>query len=338
MTKKRILSGITPSGDGMLHIGNYLGAVRQFLEFQKKYDCFYFIADLHGLTTVQDKKRMQKNVENLVLNYLGLGIDPKKVTFYRQSDIPEHTELQSILNNITSLSLIKRCHAYRDKLQKGEGEESVNMGLFCYPILMAADILLYKPDLIPVGKDQKQHVEITRDIAQRFNKIYGKVFKLPQAYIPEEVAVIIGTDGKRKMSKSLGNYVGIFEKEEEIKKQVMNCFTDPRRIHADDPGHVEGNPVFVYHRLLNDDKKEVTDLEERYKKGQVGDIEVKEKLFAALMRKFGPARKRYQELKKSPATVKKILKEGTLKARKIAAATMVEVREAIGIKNKYSFK
>lgn len=338
MTKKRILSGITPSGDGMLHIGNYLGAVRQFLEFQKKYDCFYFIADLHALTTVQTKERMQQNVENLVLNYLALGINPEKVTFYRQSDISKHTELQSILNNVAPLGLIRRCHAYKDKLQKDEGEEEVNMGLFCYPILMAADILLYKPDLIPVGKDQQQHVEITRDIAQRFNKIYGKVFKLPKAYIPEEVAVIIGTDGQRKMSKSLGNYIGIFESEEEIKKQVMDCFTDPKRIHVDDPGHVEGNPVFVYHRLLNDNKKEVADLEERYKKGRIGDVEVKEKLFVALMRKFGPARKKYQELKASPETVRNILKEGTLKAKKIAETTIKEVKEAIGIKNKYSFE
>lgn len=335
--KKRILSGIAPSGDGMLHIGNYLGAVQQFLAFQKKYDCFYFIADLHGLTTIQNKKKMQKNVENLVLNYLALGIDPEKVTFYRQSDLPEHTELQSILNNVTPLGLIKRCHAYKDKLQKGASEESINMGLFCYPILMAADILLYKPDLVPVGKDQKQHVEITRDIAQRFNNTFGKVFKLPEVYIPEEVAVIVGTDGKRKMSKSLGNYIGIFESEENIKKQVMGCFTDPKRIHSDEPGTIEGNPVFLYHRLLNNNKEEVADLEKKYKKGKVGDVEVKEKLFRALMKKFGLARKRYEELQKSSEKVRKILKKGAGKAKKIGSVTMEEVREAVGLKNEYSF-
>ena len=321
----------------MLHIGNYLGAVRQFLEFQKKYDCFYFVADLHGLTTIQDKKKMQENVESLVLNYLALGIDPEKSTFYRQSDLTEHTELQSILNNVTPLGLIKRCHAYKDKLQKGVSEENINMGLFCYPILMAADILLYKPDLVPVGKDQKQHVEITRDIASRFNKIFGKVFKLPKAYIPKEVAVIVGTDGKRKMSKSLGNYIGIFESEENIKKQVMGCFTDPKRVHGDEPGRVSGNPVFLYHRLLNENKAEVKDLEERYKKGRVGDVEVKEKLFKAIMKKFGPARERYSVLKKSPDKVRKILKRGAGKAGRIGKKTMREVGEAVGLKNKYSF-
>jgi len=322
----------------MLHIGNYLGAVRQFLEFQKKYDCFYFVADLHGLTTVQDKKKMQRNVENLVLNYLALGIDPEKSTFYRQSDLPEHTELQSILNNVTPLGLIKRCHAYKDKLQKGESEESINMGLFCYPILMAADILLYKPDLVPVGKDQKQHVEIARDIAQRFNSTFGKVFKLPKAYIPEEVAVIVGTDGKRKMSKSLGNYISIFGSEKDIKEQVMGCFTDPKRIHGDEPGTVAGNPVFLYHQLLNDNKEEVKDLQERYKKGKVGDVEVKEKLFAALMRKFGPARERYEELKKSPEKVREILRKGAEKVRKVGRKMMEEVRETVGLRNKYSPK
>jgi len=334
--RKRILSGIASSGDGMLHIGNYLGAVRQFLAFQKKYDCFYFVADLHGLTTVQDKEKMQRNVENLVLNYLALGIDPKKSTFYRQSDLPEHTELQSILNNVAPLGLIKRCHAYKDKLQKGASEESINMGLFSYPILMAADILLYKPDLVPVGKDQKQHVEIARDIAQRFNSTFGKIFKLPKVYIPKEVAVIVGTDGKRKMSKSLGNYISIFGSEDAIKKQVMGCFTDPKRIHGDEPGAVAGNPVFLYHRLLNDNKEEVSDLQERYKKGKVGDVEVKEKLFAALMRKFGPARKRYEELKKSPEKVREILKKGAEKARKVGKKTIEEVRRAVGLVNRYS--
>lgn len=333
-----ILTGITPSGSGEVHIGNYFGTVEPFLDMAKKAEkVYFFMADLHALTTVQNKKEMQRNVENLILSYLAFGIDTNKVVFYRQSDIGLHPELQTILNNVTPLGLIKRCHAYKDKLQKGINEEEVNMGLFCYPILMAADILLYKPDYIPVGKDQKQHVEITRDIVERFNKIYGQVFKIPEAYIRQEVAAIVGTDGKRKMSKSLGNYIGVFEDEEKIKKEIMDCFTDPTRIHPTSPGHIEGNPVFVYHRLINDNKEEVKDLEERYKKGKVGDIEVKEKLFKALLNKFKTQRARYQELKKNPEEIKRILKEGAEKARKVASETLKQVREAIGIKNKYSF-
>lgn len=339
--KYTILTGITPSGSGEVHIGNYFGVVLPFLEMAKKAErIFFFIADLHALTTVQNKEELKKNIENLVLSYLSflsLEADFNEVIFYRQSDIPEHCILQTILNNVTPLGLIKRCHAYKDKLQKGVGEEDINMGLFNYPILMAADILLYKPDYIPVGQDQKQHLEITRDIAQRFNKIYGPVFKLPEAYIRPEIAAIIGTDGKRKMSKSLGNYIGIFEKEKIIRKEIMNCYTDPTRIHPTDPGHTEGNPLFIYHRLINENKAEVKDLEERYKKGQVGDVEVKERLFKALIKRFKVYRQKHQELRKNPGKIRKILKEGAEKARLIASQTLKEVREAIGIKNKYSF-
>src|SRR5574341_1595961 len=195
---KRIVSGITPSGDGSLHIGNYLGAVKQFIEMAKSHDCFLFVADLHALTTIQNKEQLQKNIETLILNELALlmgelGEELPNVTFFRQSDVPMHAKLQSILNNVTPLGLLKRAHAYKDKLQKDVMEDEINVGLFSYPMLMAADILLYKHDLVPVGKDQKQHIEITRDIAGRFNKIYKtKVFKLPDPHIPEDVAVIFG--------------------------------------------------------------------------------------------------------------------------------------------------
>lgn len=338
--KYTILTGITPSGLGEVHIGNYFGAVLPFLQMAKKADkVFFFIADLHALTTVQNKEELKRNIENLVLSYLSflsLEADFNKVIFYRQSDISEHCVLQTILNNVTPLGLIKRCHAYKDKLQKGVKEEEINMGLFNYPILMAADILLYKPDYVPVGQDQKQHLEITRDIAQRFNKIYGPVFKLPEAYIRPEVAAIIGTDGKRKMSKSLGNYIGIFEGKEVIKREIMNCYTDPTRIHPTDPGHIEGNPLFVYHNLINENKAEVKDLEERYKKGKVGDVEVKEKLYQALIKKFQPYRQKHQELRQNPEKIRQILKEGAEKAEIIAQKTLKEVFEALGIKNKYT--
>jgi len=336
--KYSILTGITPSGSGEIHVGNYFGAVMPFLELQKKSDkVYFFMADLHALTTVQDKKQMQSNVENQILSYLACGVDPEKVVFYRQSDIPQHTELQSILNNVTPLGLVKRCHAYKDKLQKGFDEEKINMGLFSYPILMAADILMYDPDYIPVGDDQKQHIEVTRDIAERFNKIYGKTFKLPDIYNVKETARIVGTDGKRKMSKSLGNYISVLEDEEIVKKQIMGCFTDPNRKKATDLGKVEGNPVFIYHDLINENKKEVEDLKKRYRAGKVGDVEVKEKLFKALMKRFKAERERYQELRNNPEKVKEILKKGSEIARKQAAEKMTSVREKIGITNKYSF-
>src|SRR3989344_5857168 len=343
---KRFLSGITPSGDGSLHIGNYLGAVRQFIELARANECFLMVADLHALTTIQDKKQLSHNIETLVLNELALlrGFlteeEFKKIIFFRQSDVAEHTELQSILNNVTPLGLIKRAHAYKDKLQGEVSEEDVNMGLFCYPILMAADILLYKPDLVPVGKDQKQHVEITRDIAGRFNKIYSPVFKLPEPYIPEEVAVVLGTDGKRKMSKSLGNIISIFDDEEIIRKQVNGTYTDPTRIHATDPGHVEGNMVFHYLDFFGNPSAggaKTDELKELYTAGKVSDVEVKNYLYECLMETFAPARKKYQELKENPETVKQILETGAAKVRAVSAVTMKEVRDASGLTDQYSF-
>ncbi len=340
---KRILSGITPSGDGTLHIGNYLGAVKQFIEMARMNECFLFVADLHALTTIQNKGQLQKNVESLILNELALlkgFLTPKKfdrLVFFRQSDIAGiHPELQTILNNVTPLGLIKRAHAYKDKLGKNMVEDDVNMGLFCYPVLMAADILMYKPDLVPVGKDQKQHVEITRDIAERFNKVFNKqIFPLPDPYIPENVATIMGTDGKRKMSKSLGNIISIFEPEEIIHKQVMSTYTDPTRLHATDPGHVEGNMVFTYLDFFGE-KDKVDQMKLSYTKGQIADIEVKEYLYQSLIKFFAPARKRYEELKNNPELVKEILGRGAEKAKRVAGQTMKEVRETIGLVNAYS--
>ncbi|MBI4990811.1 tryptophan--tRNA ligase [Candidatus Gottesmanbacteria bacterium] len=335
--KSRILSGIAPSGDGTLHIGNYLGAVKQFKEFAKNNECFLFIADLHALTTIQDRAILQKNTETLILNELALLGDLTNITFFRQSDVPMHTELQSILNNVTPLGLLRRAHAYKDKLEKDLPEEEINLGLFNYPILMAADILLYKPNFVPVGKDQKQHVEICRDIAERFNKTFKKkVFPLPEPYIPEEVAVVMGTDGKRKMSKSLGNIISIFDEESVIRKQVMSTYTDPTRIHPTDPGHIEGNMVFSYLDFFGD-KRQVDSLKEKYKKGKVSDVEVKNYLFESLMRTFKEARARYRELSANPDMVKKILKDGAQKAHEVASQTMAEVRDTTGLTNQYSF-
>ena len=340
---KRFLSGITPSGDGSLHIGNFLGAVRQFIEMAKTNETYLMVADLHGLTTIQDKGQLKHNIETLILNELALlkGFLTKeefdKIVFFRQSDVPLHTEGQSILNNITPLGLLKRAHAYKDKLQKDVLEDDINVGLFSYPMLMASDILLYQPDFVPVGKDQKQHIEITRDIADRFNKIYKKqVFKLPEPYIPEEVAVVLGTDGQRKMSKSIGNIIALFESEEVIRKQVNGTFTDPTRKHVTDKGHIEGNMVFVYLDFFGD-KNKVDDLKSAYIKGEVSDVEVKEYLFESLLTFFAPARAAYEELKANPAQVTQILQRGQAGAMAIATKTMQSARDAMGLTTQYSF-
>ena len=332
--KKRILSGITPSGN-QLHIGNYFGAVEPQIALQDTHDTHYFVADLHALTTVHDRDQLEKNITGVVLDYLSLGLDPTKCVFFRQSDVPEHSQLAVVLANYISYGQMKRMHAYKDKLQTGTSEESINMGLFNYPILMAADILLYKPYGVPVGEDQRQHIELTRDIAENFNKTYKtSTFPLPEPLISREMGRIVGTDGQRKMSKSLGNIIGIFDGEKVIEKQIMGCFTDPNRLKATDPGRVEGNPVFIYHDLINDNKEEVEELKARYRAGTVGDVEVKRKLIEAHKRKFGEARARREVLVQDVDIVKKILAEGAEKAGKFARETLSEVYKVIGEINK----
>jgi len=334
--KKVILSGITPSGSA-LHIGNFFGAVKPQIELQdnQDYQTFYFVADLHALTTVQDKKRLAENITGVVLDYLALGLDPKKCVFFRQSDVKAHSQLAVVLANYISYGQMKRMHAFKDKLQKGSSTESINMGLFNYPILMAADILLYKPFGIPVGEDQRQHVELARDIAQNFNKAYQQeVFPLPEPLISKELGKIVGTDGERKMSKSLNNVIGIFDEQKVISKQIMSCFTDPNRQKATDPGKVEGNPIFIYHDLINSDKKEVEDLKKRYTLGQVGDVEVKQKLILAHQKLFGQSRQRRQQLASNLEFVQEILAQGASQADQVANQTLSQVYQTIGIDNK----
>ncbi|RJR29441.1 tryptophan--tRNA ligase [Candidatus Microgenomates bacterium] len=337
MSKQRILSGITPSGSA-LHIGNYFGAVKPQIELQdKEYETYYFIADLHALTTVQDKETLEKNILNVVLDYLSLGLNPEKSVFFRQSDNPDHSLLAVVLANFISYGQMQRMHAFKDKLQVGASEESINMGLFNYPILMAADILAYKPFGVPVGEDQRQHIELTRDIAERFNKSYkNEVFPLPEPLISKERGKIIGTDGKRKMSKSLGNTIGIFDDEDIIKKQIMSAYTDPNRKKVTDSGKIEGNTVFAYHDLLNSNSGQVSELKEKYKQGRIGDVEVKNLLFEAHMRYFKEAREKRKMFETNIDEVKKILKNGAIKAQKATSETISEVYEAIGINNTLS--
>ncbi len=328
---KRILSGITPSGS-KLHIGNYFGAVKPQIDFQDSdHQTLYFVSDLHALTTVKDKTILEDNIRNVILDYLALGIDPEKTIFFRQSDVSEHSELAIVLANYISFAQMQRMHAYKDKLSKG-ADVNINMGLFNYPILMAADILLYQVDGVPVGEDQRQHIELARDIAENFNKVVKKdFFKKPEPIISKDLGKVIGTDGKRKMSKSLGNIIGIFDDEKVIKKQIMSCFTDPNRIKATDPGVVEGNPVFIFHDLLNQNKEEVADLKARYLKGTVGDVEVKEKLFNAHLEYFKEERALRKNLENDPELIKKILESGKNRAKEIAEKTIKEVYEIVGL-------
>ncbi len=332
---KRVLSGITPSGN-TLHLGNYAGAVKpQFDLLEEGVKSFYFVADLHALTTIQDREKLENCIISNVFDYVALGLDPEKGVYFRQSDVPEHSMLSVVLANYIPFGLANRMHAFKDKLAKGVSKESINMGLFNYPILMAADILLYRPDGVPVGEDQRQHVEFARETARYFNKAHGDFFPIPNALIRSgNTSKVIGTDGERKMSKSLGNVINIFDDEEVIRKQIMGSYTDPNRKHANDPGKVEGNPVFIYHDIINDDKEEVEELKGRYREGKVGDIEVKERLFEAHRRKFSEARKKRKDLENNIELAKKILKNGAEKAKLVAQKTIAEVYELVGISNK----
>lgn len=329
---KIVLTGVTPSGNG-LHIGNYFGALKPLVERGRAGEqVFCFVSDLHALTTIKDKKVLEENIRNVVVSYLACGVDEENFVFFRQSQVPQHCELATILSNYVGMGQMKRMHAYKDKLEKGAETENINMGLFNYPILMAADILLYNADEVPVGKDQKQHVEIARDIAENFNKTTKKtVFKLPEPVIDEGVGKIVGTDGERKMSKSLNNVIGIFDDYEVIEKQIMKCYTDAERVHADDPGRVEGNPVFVYHDLWNEDKEVVAELKRRYQAGEVGDVEVKAALVAAHKKYFAPLREKKAYYDAHPEEVEKILERGRARATIKAMAGLAAAQKAVGL-------
>ncbi len=332
MTTKTILTGVTPSGNA-LHIGNYFGALKPLVDLGLAGNqVICFVSDLHALTTVQDKKTLENNIRQVVVSYLACGVDAANFIFFRQSQVPQHCELETILTNFVGFGQMKRMHAYKDKLEKGADGENINMGLFNYPILMAADILLYNPDGVPVGKDQKQHVEVTRDIAENFNKAVKKdIFKLPEPMIDENMGKIVGTDGERKMSKSLNNIIGIFEDYEVIEKQIMKCFTDAGRIHADDPGKVEGNPIFAYHDLWNENKEEVVELKKRYQEGKVSDVEVKQALLKAHQKYFAPLREKKAFYDEHPEEVEKVLARGRALATLKADVTLTAAKKALGL-------
>ena len=321
--KKRVLSGIQPSGN--LHIGNYFGMIKRMIEYQDSSDLFCFIANLHSLTTMTDHENLKKLTLDAAMDMLALGLDPDKCYFWVQSDVPETTELAWILSCITPMGLMERAHSYKDKIAKGI---QPNLGLFNYPILMAADILINQADIVPVGQDQKQHLEMARDIAIKFNNTFGDVFKIPEPEIPKEIAVIPGVDGQ-KMSKSYNNIIPIFADESIIKKAVMSIVTDSKGVdESKDPG---GNTIYELYKLFAD-KKESDELANRFRKGGIGYGDAKRMLLDKISETFKPFQEKRQYLEKNPKEVEKILADGAEKVSKISHDTMQKVRSVTGLK------
>jgi len=328
--RKRLLTGDRPTG--RLHLGHYVGSLKNRVKLQDEYETYLLVADLHMLTTKPDKESIAQVLENargMVLDNLAAGIDPKKVTIYLQSAVQEVYELNLLFEMLVTVNRLSRLPSLKDMARAAHITE-MPFGLLGYPVMQAADILLPKAHVVPVGKDNAAHVEITREIAGRFNRLYGEVFPEPELLLGE-VPTLVGTDGKQKMSKSLDNAIFLSDEPAVVEKKVRSMYTDPKRVHADIPGTVEGNPVFIYHDTFNDDRAEVSDLKERYQKGAVGDAEVKTKLSAAINRFLAPMRERSARYAGEKGLVDKILVEGTERMREVAKATMKEVRSAMGI-------
>ena len=319
----RVLSGIQPSGT--LHIGNYFAMMQPMIRFQQEHQLFCFIVNYHALTTVSDGPRLRQGTLDAALDFLALGLDPERAYFYVQADVPEVCELTWVLNNHTPVGLLERAHSYKDKLAKGFTPHN---GLFSYPVLMAADILLYQANVVPVGKDQKQHLEITRDIALRFNNAYGETFVVPEPWIDEHTAVVPGIDGQ-KMSKSYGNTLEIFGDEKDLKKKVMSIVTDSTPL--EDPKDPDKCNVFALISLfLSDSEKK--DLAQRYRAGGLGYGTVKKELFSRMWEYFAPFRARRAQLAADLGEVRRIMRMGADKARAVAAPTLEDVRDKVGLK------
>lgn len=327
---KRILTGDRPTGK--LHLGHYIGSLKNRVKLQDEYETFLIVADLHALTTkpeLKDTEKFKENIKNQVLDYLSVGLDPQKVTIYIQSEIPEVAELAMIFGMLTTVPRLERMPTLKEVMRDAD-IQTPSFGLLGYPVLQAADILMVKAELVPVGRDQESHIEITREIARHFNTTYAQVFPEPKALIGE-VATLPGTDGASKMSKSAGNVINLSDSAEEVEKKVMNMYTDPKRIKVTDPGTVEGNPVFIYLDAFGSsaDNKQITKYKELYRTGQVGDVEVKKYLVSVLNNFLDPIRQKRAEYEAKPEIVERILKEGTQKARAEAQKTLIEVRRAM---------
>ena len=329
MTKKRILTGDRPTGK--LHLGHYVGSLANRVRLQDEYECFFIIADLHTLTTRPEREHIleiRHNVREIVLDYLAVGIDPEKSTIFVQSAIPGTYELNLIFEMLTSVPRLERIPSLKE-MARDARLETMPFGLLGYPVLQAADILLPRAHLVPVGKDNQAHVELARELARRFNRLYGQVFPIP-AVLLSEVPTLVGIDGVR-MSKSRGNAIYLSDDAETVERKAHGMYTDPRRVRADVPGRVEGNPIFVYHDVFNPDRDEVEDLKERYRQGKVGDVEVKRKLARAINAFLEPLRERRATYETQPGLVDDILIEGVRSTRSVARETMGMVYDATGL-------
>ncbi len=326
MAKKRVLSGIQPTGK--LHLGNLIGALENWVKMQEEYECFFEIADLHALTSMYDETReFKKNVFDVALDLLSVGLDPEKCTMFLQSDVPDHSELHLILSMITPLPWLERVPTYKSKIEELKEKDLGTYGFLGYPVLQAADILIYKAELVPVGQDQLPHLEFTREIARRFNFLYGEVFPIPKEAVTE-VPTLPGIDG-RKMSKSYGNTIAISDSPEVIKEKVNDMVTDPARVKRGDKGHPEVCVAFAYHRIFN--KAAQDEVAKKCRVAEIGCVECKKNLAEILTNYLASIRSRRIELEKRPDSVKEILKFGAEKAGKIAGATLAQTKKAMGL-------
>ncbi len=326
-TKGRILTGHRPTGPR--HIGHLVGTLEQWAAMQDDYECFFLIADLHVLTTdYEHPGRIQQNITDVMVDWLAAGLDPKRATFVRQSALMEHAQLAVLFGMLTTVARLERVPTYKEQIQQLGLNPS--LGLLTYPVLQSADILVYKANLVPVGEDQLPHIELTREVARRFNTLYGETFPEPEGLLTKTPR-LPGTDN-RMMHSSYGNSIRLGDTPEETAKKIMSMYTDPKRIHATDLGTVEGNPVFDYHDVFNPNKDEIEDFKKRYRQGKVGDVEVKRRLAEALNAYLEPLRARRAELIKNPKDALRVLDEGTEKARPLVQATLKEVLGKMGLK------
>lgn len=325
-TQGRILTGHRPTGPR--HIGHLAGTLTNWVRLQDSYECFFLVADLHVLTTDHTHpERVRQNSFGIVLDWLAAGIDPERSTLVLQSAVPAHTQLAALLGMLVTVGRLSRVPTYKEQVHELHLQPS--LGLLSYPVLQAADILAYKANTVPVGEDQLPHIELTREAARRFNQLYGETFPEPEGLL-STIPRLPGTDN-RTMHTSYGNAIFLSDTPEETTQKVMTMYTDPARIHATDPGHVEGNPVFIYHDAFNQDKEEVAELKERYKAGKIGDVEVKRRLARALNETLAPIRQRRETLAANPDVVIDILRAGTARAQDLTGETLAEVQEKMGL-------
>ena len=326
---KILVTGDRPTGN--LHLGHYVGTLENRIKLQDTYDCYFLIADLHMLTTHQDKvDSLKENIFELVVDWISVGLDPEKSCFYVQSRIPEISELAVLLSMLCSVPRIQRIPTLKEKIAAMNLNENYSLGLLSYPVLMSADILSFNASVVPVGEDQLSHVELTREIARRFNTTYKDILNEPKPLI-SKVSRLVGTDGQGKMSKSLNNSIYLSDSETVVKKKVMKMFTDPNRTSADIPGKVDGNPVFIYHEIFNNNLEELNDFKDRYSKGKIGDVEVKKSLVKNINNFLDPIRQKRSEILKNKSEILDIIIEGSKRAREQAKKNLELIRDSMSL-------